>query len=86
MRGRPSRYKEEQTANKTAILRRRNNLISSSIIAVIIVSMLTNSVLNPNIIIIRKNKMDHNGDTGKWDMAAGFTMNARPISEKQTKQ
>jgi hypothetical protein len=37
---------------------------------------------NPNIIIIRKNKMDHNGDTGKWDMAAGFTMNARPISEK----
>ena len=83
VRGRPSKYNEEQTTNKTAILRLRNSVIFSSMMAVIMTSTFTNCVLIPNMMIIRKNKMDHSGDIGKYDMASGFTMNASPISEKK---
>lgn len=85
VKGRPSKNNDEQTTNKTAILRLLKRVIFSSMIAVMTVSTLTNCVLMPSMIIMRKNKMDHNGEIGKYDMASGFTINVSPMSEKENK-
>lgn len=65
-------------------LRRRSNVMFSSMMAVMMVSMLTNWVLRPIMMIMRKNKIDQTGAAGKKDIAAGLTMKVRPIPGGQT--
>lgn len=64
-RGNPRKNRTEQTRNRTTILFPRKTDMFSSMIAVMTVSMVTNWVLSPSMMIIRKNRMDHSDATGK---------------------